>query len=483
MKYIETLTLPIDEPEDYPGNARIHDDAWLDGTVAPGQHRSIFARRLPGGRIQILAGHGTRAALKRKGDRTVRVEIVEATDREARQANLSDNPPPNIGGFDDELLLAQLDAASKDGGLSGTGWDADAYKELLDAAGCENPFDGPGGDGGGGPNPTLADRFGIPPFDVLDARQGAWRDRKKKWLSLGIRSGLGREKGLLLPSASGRDSTYYAQKTAAEKRIGHTLTPGEFEAEHYAPSNESGTSIFDPVLCELAYRWFSGPGMTVLDPFAGGSVRGLMAGMLGRHYMGNDLRKEQVEANRMQAEDFTDRGLLDGVGVSWSIGDSADWVRTLDPESTDMVLTCPPYLFLEKYSDDPADLSNKTEAQFEDLYRKIITGAVCALRNNRFAVFVVGDVRDTKGRLIDFRGMTVRACEAAGLTLASAAIIVTPVGYVAVRAGRAFEATRTLGRTHQDMLVFCKGKAKAAAQACGPVEVEVPPEDPDADDQ
>ena len=31
---------------------------------------------------------------------------------------------------------------------------------------------------------------------------------------------------------------------------------------------QTGTSIFDPVLCELAYRWFSAKGGVVLDPFA-----------------------------------------------------------------------------------------------------------------------------------------------------------------------------------------------------------------------
>ncbi len=42
-------------------------------------------------------------------------------------------------------------------------------------------------------------------------------------------------------------------------------------------SGQSGTSIFDPVLCELAYRWFCPPGGLILDPFAGGSVRGIVA--------------------------------------------------------------------------------------------------------------------------------------------------------------------------------------------------------------
>ena len=42
------------------------------------------------------------------------------------------------------------------------------------------------------PNPTLADRFLIVPFSVLDARQGYWQDRKRQWIALGIKSEIGR---------------------------------------------------------------------------------------------------------------------------------------------------------------------------------------------------------------------------------------------------------------------------------------------------
>ena len=42
---------------------------------------------------------------------------------------------------------------------------------------------------------SLAERFIIPPFSVLDARQGYWQDRKEAWLRLGIQSELGRGGG------------------------------------------------------------------------------------------------------------------------------------------------------------------------------------------------------------------------------------------------------------------------------------------------
>ena len=33
---------------------------------------------------------------------------------------------------------------------------------------------------------TLAERFIVPPFSVLDARQGYWQDRKRAWIALGL---------------------------------------------------------------------------------------------------------------------------------------------------------------------------------------------------------------------------------------------------------------------------------------------------------
>ena len=51
------------------------------------------------------------------------------------------------------------------------------------------------------------------------------------------------------------------------------------------------------------------------------------------------------------------------------------------------------------------------------------------------------------------------------------AILVTSLGSVPVRAGRQFVASRVLGRTHQQVLVYVKGSRKRAAEACGVIDV------------
>jgi hypothetical protein len=231
----------------------------------------------------------------------------------------------------------------------------------------------------------------------------------------------------------------------------------------------TGTSIFDPVLCELIYRWFSPPGGLVLDPFAGGSVRGIVANKLGRRYYGIDLSARQIQANEEQAQ-----AICSDPRPEWIVGDSRDALASCD-KTADLIFSCPPYADLEVYSDDPRDLSAMEHAAFFAAYRAIIELACARLADNRFACFVIGDVRDAKGFYLNLPGMTVAAFEAAGLRLYNEAILVTAVGSLPIRVRRQFEAARKLGKTHQNVLVFCKGDPGAATAAIGPVEYgEVP---------
>lgn len=159
-------------------------------------------------------------------------------------------------------------------------------------------------------------------------------------------------------------------------------------------SGEADTSVFDPVLFELVYRWFSPPGGVTLDPFAGGSVRGVVGAKLGRRYVGVDLRKEQVDANRKQAGELLSESEPAPV---WHCGDSRNIRSLAAGVEADFVMTCPPYADLEVYSDDPRDLSTMKYADFVSAYREIIAGACSMLKRDRFACIVVGEVRSKSG--------------------------------------------------------------------------------------
>jgi hypothetical protein len=492
-------------------------------------------------------------------------------------------------GMNDEAALVRLltGLAGTGRSLAGTGYSGDDLDDLITRLNADYPPDpeNPDDPDGGGPAArpqSLADRFLVPPFSVLDARQGYWQARKRAWLALGLHSEEGRPRNLLkfsdtvleaqrpnrsapgdlgpesmkeirhrdgdrqgetrrrdrpnqsvpndqspgtidewrrrdgdrreqtrraartegrpngntdqgnystprdtlkrgsVPAShSGNDPQYYYKKRLAEREAGRELTTEEFEADWYEGPDAytNGTSVFDPVLCELAYRWWCPPAGAVLDPFAGGSVRGIVAGRLGLDYIGVDLRPEQVAANQEQAEVIGpgDRGRP----PVWVTGDSRDITPAWPAEGQefDLVFSCPPYYDLEQYSDDPDDLSNAADYdRFTADYRQIIARACARLAPDRFAVFVVGEIRDSRGLYRGLVGDTIAAFEAAGLTFYNEAILVTSVGSLALRAARIFSGGRKLGKSHQNVLVFCKGDWRRAAEACGVLDIPDPAE-------
>lgn len=304
------------------------------------------------------------------------------------------------------------------------------------------------------PAVSLADKFVIPPMSVLDRRGGEWRDRRRQWLSLGIKSELGRTAGAYTTLTHPDRNDFFSR-----------ILRGEFEPgmKQGMIQQAGGISVFDPVVCELVYRWFSPERGTILDPFAGGSVRGIVASHLKRHYMGIDLAEAQIAANCAQLDIAVPE-----YAPIWLHGDSAHMDGFLAPsEEFDLIFTCPPYGDLEVYSDHPADISGMANDAFLTAYYNIIGKACARLRPNRFAAIVIADYRDNKGIYRGFVANTISAFAAAGLPLYNDAVIIDPVGSAAMRAERQFVATRKLAKTHQNLLVFIKGDPKKATWDCG----------------
>lgn len=212
----------------------------------------------------------------------------------------------------------------------------------------------------------------------------------------------------------------------------------------------TGTSVFDPVLCEIIYNWFGIKGGVVFDPFAGGSVRGVVAELLGQHYIGIDLSQSQIDANQINADSF-------GVCPAWHCDDSQNADKYIPDGSADLVFSCPPYHNLEKYSDHPLDLSNMNYEDFIQAYFNIIRKSCNKLKENRFAVFVVGDIRDNKGAYRDFVGETKRIFKECGLWLYNDIVLLNVYGTAPMRAGLHFSAKRKTEKVHQNVLVFYKG--------------------------
>lgn len=213
-------------------------------------------------------------------------------------------------------------------------------------------------------DPILRDKFVEPPFSVLDTKSGNWQRRKKLWKQIGIKSEVG------------RDVKTYAIPLKK-------YNPNNMEEECYGEKAQSlNTSIFDPALCEVLYKWFCDENGSILDPFAGGSVRGIVANKLGYKYTGIDIRQEQIDSNREQGLDILDINNQ----PQWYCGDSNEVLDGFNKEF-DFVFSCPPYADLEVYSDLDGDISNKPYNEFLRLYESIIEKSCKLLKKRWFSLF------------------------------------------------------------------------------------------------
>jgi DNA modification methylase len=422
----------------------------------------------------IINGHTRLKAAQQLGLKEVPIVVAsDLTPEQVRAYRIADNRSAEFSKWDEDFLKVELDDIG-DIDLSFCNVD----EMLVEIAGMEHEEQKNEDNAITEQNKKISDKFGLVPFTVFNAREGWWQDRKRAWISKGIKSEEGRgadaqdngnhTNGVLMKSDSGNDPNFYNKKKEAEAKLGRILTTEEFQRDHYKgpESYESGTSIFDPVLCEIAYRWFCPPAGLVLDPFAGGSVRGIVASHTGRQYVGVELRQEQVDANRQQ-----ENIAIDPIPV-WHCGDSMNIDKYCHDVKADLIIGCPPYADLEKYSDDPADLSNMKYEDFLASYREIIRKTCLLLKQDRFVFWVIGEVRGKKnnGAYVNFLGDTIKAFLDAGVSYYNEAVLVTAVGSLAMRISRQFIAGRKLGKTHQNILIFCKGDSKKATEACGIVD-------------
>lgn len=300
------------------------------------------------------------------------------------------------------------------------------------------------------PSNLLKDRYSWPPFSILNTISWDWQRRVDDW------------KNVILDSGNGRDV----------KRYNATPT-NTFSSRGSEAKEAESISIFDPYLCELMYRWFSIPGMTILDPFAGGCVRGEVAAVLNRRYTGIDLSPAQVDANKEAMVNLQSRYSGISGSAEWLCGDSDEILSSL-VHTYDMVLTCPPYFNLEQYTKDKRDLSRlPTYEDFLIKYESILKKTAEHLNEDCFFVIVVSEVRKNQQNLAEsqYLGLvpdTIHILKnSCFLHYYNELILENNIGSLPIRVPRSFERTRKIGRHHQNILVFYKGHIENIEQKFG----------------
>ena len=188
---MKTELWPLERLIDYARNPRKNDHA-VDRVAA--------AIREFGFRVPIIAksdglvvdGHLRLKAAKKLGLETVPVMLADdLTDAQIKAFRISVNRMADLAEWDNELLALEL------GELGELGFDLDLTGFAADEIAALDIGEDVQGEGSGEKpgNGKLSDRFMLPPFSVLNAREGWWQDRKRAWLALGIKSELGRGGG------------------------------------------------------------------------------------------------------------------------------------------------------------------------------------------------------------------------------------------------------------------------------------------------
>lgn len=320
---------------------------------------------------------------------------------------------------------------------------------------------------------SLNDIFIIPPFSVLDTRTGYWQQRKKLWREhIGAINGETREGITFSPEMC------YPQLYTHFGQIRDTLpvkmnftqyldTLPEEQLEQERQKNlAAGVSLFDPVLSEILCQWFTPHAHSyICDPFAGDTQKGMVFAMLGHRFTGIELRAEQVEANRRNLEGRD-------LDCTYICDDGRNIRKHIEADTQDLLFSCPPYFDLEQYSDLPEDASNqRTYNAFMQILAEGLRGGWECLHNNRFAILVVGDVRNhlTQG-YYDFAGDLIRIFKSFGATLLNRFVLVEQIGSSCLRARNNFQR-RKATKTHQDVLVFFKGNPENIGNHFRPIDL------------
>ena len=305
---------------------------------------------------------------------------------------------------------------------------------------------------------SINDTFIVPPFSILDSRQGYWQARKKMWRERIGDMGQSRE-GKLMNSPELLYKELYTKTSKHRKSLGISFreylekyVPEEVKQRESKKVLSVGVSLFDPVLAEVLCKWFTPEkGAYIFDNFAGDTQKGLVFAMCGHRFKGIELRQEQVDINNKVIADSE-------LPIEYVCDDGQNVARHFEPESQDMFFTCPPYYDLEKYSDLPNDASNqRTYEEFINIIERGFKAAYNCLKPNRFAIVVLGDVRNKEnGAYYDFGGDIKRIFKECGAHLYNELVLVEVPSTSGMRAPRYMES-RKVAKTHQYIFVFFKG--------------------------
>ena len=176
------------------------------------------------------------------------IRAADLSDEEQKEFIIKDNV--GYGEWDYDMLANDWEAEDlEDWGLDV--WQSDNNDGGDSAGESSKPANG-----------SLADRFVIPPFSILDTRKGYWQARKKVWRELIGDMGESRN-DTLITSPEIKYKDIYQKTREHRESLGLSFkeyldkyVPEEVKEREAAKVLSAGVSLLDPVMAELICSWF-----------------------------------------------------------------------------------------------------------------------------------------------------------------------------------------------------------------------------------
>jgi len=218
-------------------------------------------------------------------------------------------------------------------------------------------------------------------------------------------------------------------------------------------------SEFSPVIARRCITYWSNRGDTVLDPFMGRATRGFVATRLGRNYIGYDVAPKTVAWVREKIKEYSSHILAADQAGTWQVHQASGVELAETPDnSVDLIFTCPPYWTVERYESAPGQLSDIENYQiFLSRIQRCWRNQYRKLKKGKFAIWVVGDIRDSTKRipgLIPFSSHVIQAAVMAHFCLWD--IIIHPLKGPWLLGASTQAKTRITVKQHEYILVFKK---------------------------
>lgn len=219
-------------------------------------------------------------------------------------------------------------------------------------------------------------------------------------------------------------------------------------------ANNKQLSEFNPLVANRIIRYWSKPGDWLLDPFAGRN-RALMAYNTARNYVGYEISQKVCAYlnDKLQAQ----RRLIDK-NISIEVI-NADCGTMEYNEKFDLAFSCPPYWDVEDYNKlyGEANAHNLGSMHNYDMflaeYEKVIAKVYKALKDGKFCVWVVNDIRRDK-QLIPFHVDTINIFLRNGFFLHD--IVINELNSLSILGLQSCDANNYTAKIHEYILVFRK---------------------------